>query len=176
MAVIDPATSERELDRLQAAGVRGIRFNLVSPAGRRGDPAADTARARAAAEGPRLARAVDVQASQLPRLAACRPDRACFVLDPHLAGLHARLPEHAPAWVAAQALADGGAWVKLSGWYRLGTAAPYDALGRRSGAWRACSAPASCGGRTGRTPAFPPTGCRTTTRPCFPYALPWARR
>jgi len=128
VAVIDPATSERELDRLQAAGVRGIRFNLVSPAGQRGDPAADL---RALA--PRLkARGWHVQwyvqASQLPRLAAWQAETGLrFVLD-HLAGLHARLPEHAPAWVAAQALADGGAWVKLSGWYRLGTAAPYDAL------------------------------------------------
>jgi predicted TIM-barrel fold metal-dependent hydrolase len=28
----------------------------------------------------------------------------------------------------AQALAEGGAWIKLSGWYRLGAVAPYRAL------------------------------------------------
>jgi predicted TIM-barrel fold metal-dependent hydrolase len=50
-----------------------------------------------------------------------------FVLD-HLAGLHAGLADDAPAWVAAQALADAGAWVKLSGWYRLAATAPWDEL------------------------------------------------
>ena len=37
------------------------------------------------------------------------------VLD-HLAGLHAGLPGDDPAWSAVQALADAGAWIKLSGW------------------------------------------------------------
>jgi predicted TIM-barrel fold metal-dependent hydrolase len=50
-----------------------------------------------------------------------------FVLD-HLAGLEATIAETHPAWAAAQALADGGAWIKLSGWYRLGSTAPYAAL------------------------------------------------
>ena len=47
----------------------------------------------------------------------------------HLAGLEATIAETHPAWAAAQALADGGAWIKLSGWYRLGSTAPYAALG-----------------------------------------------
>jgi predicted TIM-barrel fold metal-dependent hydrolase len=50
-----------------------------------------------------------------------------FVLD-HLAGLHAGLPAGAPAWAAAQALAGAGAWVKLSGWYRLAATPPWDDL------------------------------------------------
>jgi predicted TIM-barrel fold metal-dependent hydrolase len=49
------------------------------------------------------------------------------VLD-HLAGLRAGLePAHA-AWDALRRLADEGAWVKLSGWYRLGATQPYEAL------------------------------------------------
>jgi predicted TIM-barrel fold metal-dependent hydrolase len=50
-----------------------------------------------------------------------------FVLD-HLAGLDASLPQAHPAWAAAQALAEAGAWIKLSGWYRLGAQAPYGEL------------------------------------------------
>ncbi|MEY2689859.1 MAG: hypothetical protein RL375_4058, partial [Pseudomonadota bacterium] len=41
IAVVDPDASDHELDRLHAAGVRGVRFNLVSPAGHSGDPGAD---------------------------------------------------------------------------------------------------------------------------------------
>lgn len=128
VAVVDTAIDERELDRLHAAGVRGVRFNLVSPAGHAGDPAADLHRL-----APRLRdRGWHVQwyvpADRLPQLAAWQAQvRLPFVLD-HLAGLHAGLADDAPAWAAVQALADGGAWIKLSGWYRLGVAAPYATL------------------------------------------------
>jgi predicted TIM-barrel fold metal-dependent hydrolase len=69
-----------------------------------------------------------VRAEQLPQLAEWQ--RTCdvpFVLD-HLAGLHPALPADAPAWDAAAALAARGAWLKLSGWYRLDAQAPYDTL------------------------------------------------
>lgn len=128
VAVVDAAVSERELDRLHAAGVRGIRFNCVSPAGHAADPGDDL---RALA--PRLReRGWHVQwyvaASRLPDLVRWQDQTGlCFVLD-HLAGLHAQLPADAPAWSAAGALAEGGAWIKLSGWYRLGAQAPYSAL------------------------------------------------
>jgi predicted TIM-barrel fold metal-dependent hydrolase len=53
------------------------------------------------------------------------------VLD-HLAGLQlgidAETAAHEDAWAALQALQAQGAWVKLSGWYRLGAQAPYAAL------------------------------------------------
>ena len=128
VAVVDPSISDRELDRLHAAGVRGVRFNRVSPAGHAGDPAVDL---RLLA--PRLReRGWPVQwyvdAALLPSLARWQTEfKLPFVLD-HLAGLHAGLADNDPVWTAAQALADGGAWVKLSGWYRLGATAPYDAL------------------------------------------------
>jgi predicted TIM-barrel fold metal-dependent hydrolase len=126
VAVVEPGVSEAELDALQAAGVCGVRFNLVSPAGHAGDPEADLV-----ALAPRLrARGWHVQwylpAVRLAGLVALqRRTGLLFVLD-HLAGLR---PDSGPeAWAAAQALADGGAWLKLSGWYRLGAAAPYGAL------------------------------------------------
>jgi len=128
VAVVDPAIDERQLDRLHQAGVRGIRFNLVSPAGHAGDLEADLFRL-----APRLrARGWHVQwylnVGALPRLVHWQRQTGLrFVLD-HLAGLDTLSAADPLAWAAAQALADGGAWVKLSGWYRLGAAAPYAAL------------------------------------------------
>lgn len=129
VAVLAADVSEAELDALHAAGVRGARFNCVSPAGHAG-----AIEHELLALAPRLhARGWHLQwyvhADALPQLVAWQArTRLPFVLD-HLAGLHAglhpALPAAAPAWHAAQALADAGAWVKLSGWYRLGAAAPY---------------------------------------------------
>lgn len=129
VAVVDADVSDAELDRLHAAGVRGVRFNRVSPAGHAGDPAADLRRL-----APRLReRGWHVQwyvaADALAGLVPLQAETGLpFVLD-HLAGLGAGVAPDAPAWVAAAALAAGGAWIKLSGWYRLGDKAPYDALG-----------------------------------------------
>lgn len=128
VAVVDPAIGDAELDRMHAAGVRGVRFNLVSPAGHAGDVASDLRRL-----APRLReRGWHVQwyvrAGELSRLVGWQAETGLrFVLD-HLAGLEAGLPPDHPAWADAQALAAAGAWIKLSGWYRLGAAAPYDAL------------------------------------------------
>ena len=49
------------------------------------------------------------------------------VLD-HLAGLHAGISAADPAWASLERLAAQGAWVKLSGWYRLQASTPYEAL------------------------------------------------
>ena len=131
IAVVDPAVDELEIDRLHAAGVRGVRFNLVSPAGHAGDAVSVAADLHRLA--PKLrARGWQVQwyvqAAALPRLVGLQAATGLrFVLD-HLAGLDAGLPDNHPAWAAAQALADGGAWIKLSGWYRLGATAPYATL------------------------------------------------
>lgn len=128
VAVVEPDAGDEELDRLHAAGVRGVRFNLVSPAGYAGNAQADLRRL-----APRLHERGwhvqwYVQPDALPRLVTLQAETGLrFVLD-HLAGLGARLAETHPAWAAAQALADAGAWLKLSGWYRLGAAAPYDTL------------------------------------------------
>jgi predicted TIM-barrel fold metal-dependent hydrolase len=128
VAVVDPAIADAELDRLHEAGVRGVRFNRVSPAGHAGDAGADLLHL-----APRLrSRGWHVQwyvrADDLPQLVQWQAQTGLrFVLD-HLAGLDASLPQAHPAWAAAQALAEAGAWIKLSGWYRLGAQAPYSEL------------------------------------------------
>jgi DNA-binding GntR family transcriptional regulator len=69
-----------------------------------------------------------VHAHDLRRLVSWQKQTGlCFVLD-HLAGLGASIPDNHPAWDATRALAAGGAWIELSGWYRLSAAAPYTAL------------------------------------------------
>lgn len=128
VAVLDADVADAELDRLHAAGVRGVRYNLVSPAGHAALPTLQISRL-----APRLAeRGWHVQwyvpAALLPQLLPLQ--RRCpvpFVLD-HLAGLHARLAMDDPAWAAAAELAAGGAWIKLSGWYRLQASEPYGTL------------------------------------------------
>lgn len=128
VAVVDADITDRELDRLGGIGVRGVRFNLVSPAGHDSDVAADLLRL-----APRLReRGWHVQwyvkAHDLRRLVTWQTQTGlCFVLD-HLAGLGADIPFDHGAWGAAQALAAAGAWIKLSGWYRLCEAAAYAAL------------------------------------------------
>ncbi|WOI45670.1 amidohydrolase family protein [Acidovorax sp. BLS4] len=125
VAVVDAAVPDALLDRMHALGVRGVRFNRVSPVGN--GPEAFRALA------PRLReRGWHVQwyagPEHLAEIAALhdRTGVAC-VLD-HLAGLHAELPADDAAWSALAALAAQGAWIKLSGWYRLRAQAPYGAL------------------------------------------------
>lgn len=128
VAVVNPELREAELDALHAAGVRGIRFNQVSPVGASQSPA-EVLRALA----PRLReRGWHVQwyvrreglSALLPLQ---RETGLVFVLD-HLAGIMAGTAADDPAWPALAALAAGGAWVKLSGWYRLNASAPFEAI------------------------------------------------
>jgi predicted TIM-barrel fold metal-dependent hydrolase len=66
--------------------------------------------------------------SHLPRIAELQAHtRLTFVLD-HLAGWRADEPASDDSRRALDHLAAAGAWVKLSGWYRLGATAPYQAL------------------------------------------------
>ena len=128
VAVVGASISDAELANMHSLGVRGVRFNLVSPAGNGDDYEADFAKL-----APRLqalgwhvqwyARPEDLPL--ISRLHQTTPVPA--VLD-HLAGLHANLPADARAWEALETLAGQGAWVKLSGWYRLQAAGPYAAL------------------------------------------------
>jgi predicted TIM-barrel fold metal-dependent hydrolase len=128
VAVLEPAVADAELDALHQAGVRGLRMNRVSPVGQRGDPA-PALRALA----PRLReRGWHVQwylrSDELALLPPLQAETGlCFVLD-HLAGIEAGTPLTAAAWQHLATLAAGGAWVKLSGWYRLGAALPYAGL------------------------------------------------
>ena len=128
VAVVANHISDAELDALHAAGVRGVRLNLVSPVGESLDPAR-----RFAALAPRLQRLGwhlqwYVHAHQLPLVAELHRASALPCVLDHLAGFGAQVTNDHPAWHAAAALAAQGAWLKLSGWYRLDAQAPYTSL------------------------------------------------
>lgn len=127
VAVVADDVTDAELDAMHACGVRGVRLNLVSPVGERAEPAL-----RFAALAPRLRRlGWHVQwyarAEQLPRIAAWHGRGGITCVLDHLAGFGSHGAGQAP-WQAAAALAAQGAWLKLSGWYRLGAQAPYAEL------------------------------------------------
>ena len=128
VAVVADDVPDAELDAMHEAGVRGVRLNLVSPVGDGRDPAQ-----RYAALEPRLRRLGwhlqwYTNAGQLPRIAELhRASNVTCVLD-HLAGFGAHVADDHPAWRAAELLAARGAWLKLSGWYRLDAQAPYASL------------------------------------------------
>ena len=135
VVVVDASVSDDDLQAMHALGVRGVRFNRVSPVGSgSGADAAATLHALA----PRL-RALGwhvqwyARPQDLPDIAALHAGRAACgvaaVLD-HLAGMHAALEPHDPAWRALAELAHQGGWIKLSGWYRLQASAPYQDLDR----------------------------------------------
>lgn len=114
VAVVDPAVSDDELDRLARAGVRGVRVNLIF--GGDADALHHTAR-RVASRGWHL----QVYAA-LPVLAASmatlRTLPVPLVLDHH-AGAQAAAGERQDGLDAVLDLvASGRAWVKLSAPYR----------------------------------------------------------
>jgi predicted TIM-barrel fold metal-dependent hydrolase len=128
VAVLDASVDDATLDALHAAGVRGVRFNRVSPVGHGGDPARDHAALalRLAERGWHLQ--WYVRSCELAAIAALHARGGPVAVLDHLAGMHACAPDDDPGWDALALLADTGAWVKLSGWYRLRADAPWDAL------------------------------------------------
>jgi predicted TIM-barrel fold metal-dependent hydrolase len=122
VVVLDDAVTEQEIDTLDARGVRGVRFNLVSPVG------------NAAGALPRLApllaeRGWHVQwyagSGQLQHIAELQERTGLrFVLD-HLGGLTPADRRDESIWSWMRRLARAGAWMKLSGWYRLHSTRPY---------------------------------------------------
>lgn len=125
VAVVDTHISDSELDHMHTLGVRGVRFNLVSPVG--------NGASGFHALAPRLkARGWHVQwyarGEQLATIADLHEGTGLVPVLDHLAGVHAGIRSPDPIWSALQRLADQGAWIKLSGWYRLRASAPYDEL------------------------------------------------
>lgn len=131
VAVVADEVADAELAAMHHVGVRGVRLNLVSPVGEGIDPAQ-----RFATLAPRLQclgwhLQWYTNAAQLPRIADLhRSSDVTCVLD-HLAGFGALVADDHPAWHAAADLAARGAWLKLSGWYRLDAQAPYTSLAPR---------------------------------------------
>lgn len=128
VGVVEDAVAEAELDAMHAGGVRGVRLNLVSPVGESAEPGQ-----RFAALAPRLRRrGWHVQwyahAEQLTRVAQLHAHSGLTCVLDHLAGFGSPVAADHPAWQAAEALAAQGAWLKLSGWYRLDAQAPYTSL------------------------------------------------
>lgn len=128
IAVLDAGADDATLDTLHAAGVRGVRINRVSPVGHAGDAAADHAHwsARLAERGWHLQ--WYVRPHELPRVARLHAGGGATAVLDHLGGLTAAYADDHAAWDALARLADGGAWIKLSGWYRLDADAPYATL------------------------------------------------
>ena len=133
VVVLDSTITDAELTRMQALGVRGVRFNLVSPLS---NATATDIRRTFDALAPRLrALGWHVQwyaaPEDLPMIAALHDGPTGWgvpaVLD-HLAGMHTQLPVDDPAWAVLSGMAQAGAWIKLSGWYRLQAEAPYTTL------------------------------------------------
>ena len=116
VAVVDASATPADLQAMHEAGVRGVRFNLVSPVGN-GEAALDALAPLLRALGWHVqwyARAGD-----LARIAALQERHGLrFVLD-HYAGVPPGLAANDSAWDALTKLANQGAWVKLSAPYRL---------------------------------------------------------
>lgn len=125
VVVVDSEVTDSELNDMHKLGVRGVRFNLVSPVGNGPEAFRNLA--------PRL-RALGwhvqwyANADQLAAIADLHEASGLIPVLDHLAGLHSGIGAANPAWFALQRLAHQGAWVKLSGWYRLQAVAPYEAL------------------------------------------------
>jgi len=123
VVVIGAEATDRELDAMHDAGVRGVRFNRVSPVGN----AADQVFSRLA---PRLReRGWHVQwyarPPQLAQIAALHETSGPTAVLDHVGGVTAAMLDDEAVWNDLRRLADGGAWIKLSGWYRLQSAPPY---------------------------------------------------
>ena len=125
VVVVDADIADSTLQNMHTLGVRGVRFNLVSPVGN----GAQAMQALA----PRLkALGWHVQwyaaPTQLALIAQLHEETGLPCVLDHLAGMHAAVAQDDVAWQALSRLADLGAWVKLSGWYRLQAVAPYTKL------------------------------------------------
>ncbi|MEO8387774.1 amidohydrolase family protein [Polaromonas sp.] len=135
VVVLPPSIDDAALGTMHGIGVRGVRFNLVSPVGERLDEqgGGQSATERFHALAPRL-RALGwhvqwyARPEDLPTIAALHAACPVLAVLDHLAGMHAGVATDHPGWRALEQLAGQGSWVKLSGWYRLGAQAPYEAL------------------------------------------------
>lgn len=127
--------SEIELDELHDLGIRGVRLNCVSPRGEGADPVAIAGRVHALMP---VLKARDwhlqwyITPNLLPWVAQWHEGSGVVAVLDHLGGMTAALtsdacsvPQARSAWQALAKLAAQKAWIKLSGWYRLQSSAPY---------------------------------------------------
>jgi predicted TIM-barrel fold metal-dependent hydrolase len=119
IAVVDERIGDAELKRMDAAGVRGMRFNLVNVGGPSMDALTSVVR-RIAPLGWHLQ--VYVEGEQLPQLAPMLAGLPVPVVVDHMGQIMTGWGVGHPAVGALRRLIDGGrGWVKLCG-YRSSTA------------------------------------------------------
>jgi D-galactarolactone isomerase len=115
VAVVNPETPDAELKRMHAAGVRGLRFNLVQ-AGATTLEMVEPLSKRAAALGWHIQ--VHATADQIEAAKDVWNRASCPIVFDHLGKLPAPLGIRHPAFDVIRALLQKGrAWVKLSGLY-----------------------------------------------------------
>lgn len=128
VVVLAEQVDAQALNAMHAAGVRGARLNCVSPLGR---PLDISARFRQLAP-LLLERGWHLQwyarPEQLAEIAALHGQGTPPCVLDHLGGVGADTQHQTTVWQTLARLADSGAWIKFSGWYRLAATEPYDAL------------------------------------------------
>ncbi|MSQ19342.1 MAG: hypothetical protein EXR39_07210 [Betaproteobacteria bacterium] len=117
VAVVAPDASTARFAELHQAGIRALRFNLVSVAGTSFE-GFDALAAKAAEHGWHAQ--IFIHPRNLSDVIALRARTSIpFVLD-HFGGFHAGTDLDSPAWEALLTLVrDANCYVKLSGFYRL---------------------------------------------------------
>jgi predicted TIM-barrel fold metal-dependent hydrolase len=123
IVVVSGDIDRAELMTMHQVGVRGIRINLVSPVG-------NTDRGLAALI-PQIREMGwhiqwHVRPSQLTRIAEIHDKFPVTAVLDHLAGVVPSLASAEQTWEDLRRLAGLGAWIKLSGWYRLNSVSPFE--------------------------------------------------
>lgn len=125
IVVIDETLDDREMERMHAAGVRGVRINLLFKSGIEVSDVKRLAE-RIAPFGWHLQMLVDV--SEFADLRATLGSLPVDVVFDHLGHMPTSIGVDHPGFQEMLSLlADGRAWAKISGAYRItaGTAVPY---------------------------------------------------
>jgi predicted TIM-barrel fold metal-dependent hydrolase len=118
VAVVGPEVTDRELEALHAAGVRGLRINVSFPGGGLGFDAMETLARRIAPLGWHMQFLADGR--ELPGLLPRMRRLPCPGTLDHMGHMPAALGLKHPAFLAMRELVvEHGWWVKLSGAYRL---------------------------------------------------------
>lgn len=127
VAVVDERVGEAELKRMDAAGVRGVRFNLVNVGGPSRAALEGVAR-RIAPLGWHLQ--VYVEGEQLPELAPMLASLPVPVVVDHMGQIMTGWGVDHPALGALRRLIDGGrGWVKLCGYRSSSAGYPFADVG-----------------------------------------------
>lgn len=128
VVVLEGDERESALSAMHSCGVRGARLNLVSPVGENSQPAQRFADLAPLLREQHWHMQWYALADHLPTVAKCHSHSGVTCVLDHLAGFGADIHADHSAWSAVEELAEQGAWLKLSGWYRLNAQVPYTDL------------------------------------------------